>query len=128
MKKQQVSGSLWGALRAALKYWAEQAASRQAMGYIYERKWRGEELAGDFAIQILINPQGSIYKVTHRHFLNGRLLREESYLATYAWHSNGHLFALGSDRCLVFDPAQRQLYLEERPETGGCRLETFEQL
>ncbi|MBW4888957.1 hypothetical protein KXQ82_04495 [Mucilaginibacter sp. HMF5004] len=128
MKKQQVLDSLWSALRAALQYWNDQAASQQAMEHVYVRKWHEDEPVADYAVQILINPHGSIFKVTHRHFVNGNLLREESYLATYGWHSNGHLIALGRERYLVFDPAQRQLYLEDWPESGERSLEIFEKL
>lgn len=127
MKKQQVLDSLWGAFRAALQYWSDQAASQQAMEHVYVKKWHEDEPVADYAVQILINPHGSIFKVTHRHFVNGDLIREESYMATYGWHSNGHLIALGRERYLVFDPAQKQLYLEDWPEAGGRMLEIFEQ-
>jgi hypothetical protein len=128
MKKQNLLDCLLAGLRTAIQYWCEQSASWQAMEHVYVRKWREEEPAADYAVQILINPQGSLFKVTHRHFVNGDLLREESYPATYGWHSNGHLIALGITRYLVFDPANKLLYIEDWPETGDPTLETYEQI
>ncbi len=128
MKKQNLLDNLLSGLKAAVQYWSDHAACHQAMDQVYVRKWREEEPAADYAVQILINPHGSIYKVTTRHFVNADLLREESYLATYGWHSNGHLIGLGMERFLVFDPAQKQLYLEEWTKGVGPILETYEQL
>jgi hypothetical protein len=128
MKKQSLLDSLLSGLRVAIQYWSDQAATQQAMEQVYVRKWHGEEFQADYAVQILINPNGSIFKITHRHFVNGDLIREESYPATYGWHSNGHLIALGIVRFLVFDPAQKLLYIEDCPERGNPTLETYEQL
>lgn len=128
MKKQNLLDSLVSGLRIALQYWCDQAASQQAMEHVYVRKWREEQVAADYAVQILINPHGSIFKVTHRHFVNGDLIREESYPATYGWHSNGHLIALGITRYLVFDPDQKLLYVEDWPENGDLSLEIYEQI
>ena len=128
MKKQSLLDSLFSALRAGIQYWSDQAASQHAMEQVYVKKWREEDPAADYAVQILINPHGSIFKVTHRHFVNGDFLREESYLATYGWHSNGHLMAIGAIRFLVLDPLQKQLYIEDTNHLGETTLETYQQL
>jgi hypothetical protein len=128
MKKQNLLDNLLSGLRTAVQYWSDHAASHQAMEQVYIRKWREEEPIADYATQILINPYGSIYKVTHRYFANGDLIREETYLATYGWQCNGHLIALGSHRWLVFNPEQRQLILEDWPDPGDLTTEIFEQL
>jgi hypothetical protein len=128
MKKQNLLDNLLSGLKAAVQYWSDQATCQQALDQVYVRKWHEDDPAADYTVQILINPHGNIFKVTHRHFANGDLIREESYIATYGWHSNGHLIALGITRFLVFDPANKQLYLEDWPNGSEPVLEIFEQL
>lgn len=127
MKKQHLFDSFLSGIRTAIRYWCGQAASQQAMEQVYVRRWREEDPEAEYAVQILINPHGSIYQVTQRHFVNGDLIREETYPATYGWHSGGHLIALGMERFLVFDPAQRLLYVENWLAGEEPSLEIYEQ-
>lgn len=128
MKKQNLLDGLIASLRIAVQFCSDHAASHRAMEQVYVRKWLGEGPEADFSIQILINPHGDLYKITHRHFNGINLLREETYFATYGWQCNGHLIALGSYRMLVFNPEMRQLILEDWPDHGDLTTEIFEQL
>jgi hypothetical protein len=72
-----------------------------------------------------INACGSFYQVTRTDYISNIAENEETWLATYSWHSNGHLIEIGGDRYCIFDTVAKSLYLEELTETGKTTIELF---
>lgn len=100
-------------LSIALKYCRQHIASMDAMGMLYRKQWPGDTIAGGYtSIIIRITPYGSLYRVSQQYYLWNELQREHSWVASYGWHSNGHLMEIGGSRYCIFDPEQRQLLLE----------------
>jgi hypothetical protein len=113
MKITYIISKLRPALSAVLQYWIAHSASRAAMKKTYRREWQEKGSASTSLAEISIFHHGALYEVNRAFYLDGRLQREESWLATYGWHSNGHLIALGRSGYLIFDPFSKLLYLEE---------------
>jgi len=102
-----------GLLSIAYRYCKQHEESIAAMGLLYRRPWPGDTVAnGHTSIVIQITPYGSLYKVSQKYYLFNELQRENTWVATYGWHSNGHLMEIGGYRYCIFDPKQRLLYLE----------------
>lgn len=99
-----------------LKYFNQHGVTLQAMEWTYELH-NPQIYDGDVAVKSLlsINPQGNIYKVIQSYHVNGETHVDVS-LATYGWHSNGHLMEIGGYRVWIFDPQNRTLYLENYDE------------
>ena len=128
MKKENLIRSICSALRAALRYWCSHADSLQAMKKLYARHYRDEK--GENCMVLLgINPYGSIYRVSQLFYRGGVYSHEESWLATYGWHFNGHLTALGRSTCyVVFDPQQKTVCLETNDASDKGITELYTQV
>lgn len=68
---------------------------------------------------------GSFYKITRTDYISNTPENEETWLATYGWHSNGHLIEIGGDRYCIFDTVSKSLYLEKLTEQGKTTIELF---
>jgi hypothetical protein len=113
VKRNSLLNQLKMVLSIALHYCRQHLASKDAMGRLYRRQWPGDTIAGGYtSIIISIAPYGSLYKVSQQYYLWNELQREFNWIASYGWHSNGHLMEIGGYRYCIFDPEQRQLYLE----------------
>jgi hypothetical protein len=97
----------------ALRYGCRHAACRKAMKKVYTKTWEDERTGKHFSAKITITRQGTMYRVVQTFYAGDTCPHENSWVASYGWHSNGHLIAIGSTRYLIFDPLQRLLYLEE---------------
>ncbi|MCX2429917.1 hypothetical protein [Pedobacter sp. GR22-10] len=73
-----------------------------------------------------ITMEGSLYRVTETSYLNEKPFGEKSWLATYGWHSNGHLIEIGGNRYCIFDSINRRILIEEEVEYG-YQVEEFVQ-
>jgi len=113
MKKESLWHRLRMMLRVALHYTRQHAQSLDAIKGIYTKQCLPLEIDFSYSIVLKIRPQGSLYQVTRSRFLDDDLVREEIWLATYGWHSNGHLIEIGGHRYCIFDPLQKTLYLED---------------
>jgi len=100
-------------LLVAAKYLMQHAASMAAMQLLYRKPWPGDTVAGGHTSIVLeITPQGRLYKVQLKYYLWNEVQKEESWMASYGWHSNGHLMEIGGSRYCIFNSSERMLYLE----------------
>ena len=127
MEKQSLISRLRAALNVGLTYWGHHAASREAMEATYTREWREAETGDEQMIRLTICPFGSIYQVTMAHYTNGLFKQQESWLASYGWNHNGYLMTIGRECYLMFNPAQRQLYLLEYKFNGEITVDHYQQ-
>jgi len=128
MKKKNLLSCIRLSLSTALRYWYAHSASLKAIKKDYGIAWQDELTRDKNSIKLKICPYGSIYRVTRLYYINDVFTREESWLATYGWHSNGHLIAIGCTRYLIFDPLQKSLYLEDWPDSGERTVEIYHQI
>jgi hypothetical protein len=124
MKKQNLLDKLSAILGGSSRFYYDHLDYMEAMKKVYVRKSNPEYPDVEFKYQIIINPHGSIYKVTTRYFMDGDLSREDIYLATY---NNGQLSALGKSRYLILDPILRLLYVEDWDTGADNKIEIYEQ-
>lgn len=95
MKKESLWCRLQMMLRIALHYTRQHAQSKEAMKGVYTKQCLPLEMDFNYSIILKIRPLGSLYQVTLSRFLDHELVREETWPATYGWHSNGHLIEIG---------------------------------
>jgi len=128
MKRKSLCSRLRTALGAALQYWGEHADSRVAMKKLYVRDYT-DETAGHCKVLLGVSPFGSMYRVTQVFYKGGVYSHEESWLASYGWHFNGHLTALGRGTCyLMFNPLQRSVCLEMYNDADERIMEHYTQI
>lgn len=113
MSKKNLICRFGQALKMALAYGDAHASSQKAMKKEYANERHDEKLGDHFLTKITIKKQGNMYQVTQLFYVNGWFKDQNDWIATYGWHSNGHLMAIGSSRYLIFDPTEKLLYLEE---------------
>lgn len=80
------------------------------MDAIYTRQWLDEHENKEYTKILKILPEGSIYRIVEKLCLDKLVIKEETWIATYGWHSNGHLIEIE-----VFATAFLMLY--DRPYT-----------
>ncbi|WP_316834983.1 hypothetical protein [Pedobacter nutrimenti] len=129
MKKQGLWSRIKMILRMASRFADQHTSSLEAMEATYIRRLFDEKKPeqGHY-ITLKISPYGSIYKVTQVVCLRNTLQEEHCWLATYGWHSNGHLIEIGGYRYCIFDPLQKTLYLEDYNHADIKTLETYTQI
>ena len=91
----------------------------------YERQPLANERTAGIDTILAIKASGSFYTVTRTDYVNNISIYEQAWLATYGWHSNGHLIEIGGDRLCIFDTISKSLYLETLTEQGKITLELF---
>ncbi|HAL81264.1 MAG TPA: hypothetical protein DCO83_02705 [Mucilaginibacter sp.] len=128
MKKKSLISRCRLGLGVALRYWWGHAASLKATKRIYSKAWPGEKTGDQYSVTIKISPNGSLYRVTQSYYVNGTYRNENTWLASYGWHSNGHLISLGRTCYLIFDPLQKLLYLEDFPDEGERTVDIYKQV
>lgn len=76
---------------------------------------------------LTIAPYGSLFKVTEVLESNGTV-SIKTHLASYGWHSNGHLIEIGEARYWIFDPLHQQLYVEDYDEELNRRAQCYHKI
>lgn len=99
-------------LAVAFRYAQQHSASLVAMKARYARQWIDENDHKEYTKTLAIIPRGSIYSIVEQLCLENKVIKEESWTATYGWHSNGHMIEIGGFRYCIFDPLHQCLYLE----------------
>lgn len=92
---------------------------------MYVRQLLHNELITGVDTALIIKPFGSLYQITRTDYITNTPEYEETWLATYGWHSNGHLIEIGGNRYCIFDPISKSLYLESLTEQGETTVELF---
>jgi hypothetical protein len=128
MKKESLFSRARLALGAALQYWYSHAESLQAINKLYTGNFRDEK-GETYKVLLGVNPHGSIYRVTQLYYRDGVYSHEKTWLATYGWHCNGHLIAIGqSGQYLILNPAQKSVYLERYDDADEKIVELYQQI
>lgn len=108
------------------RYGRQHHATLAMVNGIYIRQPGRNDLVVTGTESILsIKPVGNFYQVTRTDYVSNTPEHEETWLATYGWHSNGHLIEIGSDRYCIFDAGSKTMYLETLTEQGKTTIEVF---
>lgn len=127
MKKQNLFSRVSLALGAALRYWYSHAESLQAINKLYTGNFIDEKSGEIYKVLLGVNPHGSIYRVTQVYYRGGVYSHENSWLATYGWHCNGHLIGIGqSGQYLILNPAQKLVCLERYDDADKKIVELYQ--
>lgn len=127
MEQHTFFNRLIAALRALLAFGRHHYASRKAVHFAYTRTWREATANQRCAIKLRIRTCGSLYEVSQECFVNDQFKVRETWMASYGWHSNGHLMAIGKTRYIIFDPVRKLVVLEDYPDTGAGTVEIYHQ-
>ncbi|SDF45008.1 hypothetical protein SAMN05216464_11854 [Mucilaginibacter pineti] len=128
MKRKSLYSRLRAALGAVLQYWGDHADSLAAMKKLYVREY-ADEKGGPCKVILGISSYGSLFRITQVFYNGGVYSREENWLASYGWHFNGHLTALGRGTCyLMFNPLHRSVCLEIYNDADERILEHYTQI
>lgn len=125
MKLNKLIHDLRLAVKVLLNFGRQHHATLSMMQGMYVRQALHNELITGVDTMLTIKPYGSVYQVTRTDYITNIPECEETWLATYGWHSNGHLIEIGGDRFCIFDAATKSMYLETLTEQGQTTIELF---
>ncbi|SDW50751.1 hypothetical protein SAMN05444410_103150 [Hydrobacter penzbergensis] len=113
------------AIKILLHFGKQHHATLSMMQGMYVRQPLHNEMIAGIDTTLTIKPDGCLYQVTRTVYISNIPECEETWLATYGWHSNGHLIEIGGDRYCIFDAASKSMYLEILTEQGKTMIELF---
>jgi malonyl CoA-acyl carrier protein transacylase len=125
MKSKNLIQKLLASVKIALRFGGQHYAALSMLEGVYVRQPLHEKLFAGLDTTLTITLNGSLYHVTRTDYVNDEPALEQRWLATYGWHSTGHLIEIGGDRYCILDTATKSLYLEELTESGKTILELF---
>src|SRR5258708_4489735 len=126
MKKlKHLISRLGAAISISLRFGEQHQASLSALEKRYSREWKDPQSGTRCSVRLDIQHQGCLYLVTQQCYTNDQYKVTQSWLATYGWHSNGHLIGIGCHRYLICDPVRKLLYLESWPDDGDRTVEIY---
>lgn len=125
MEKQSLFSRLRAAFKTLIAYGCQHAASLKAMEKTYTRCLSDGGSSDPCKVLLRIRACGQLYEVTRGYFVNDEFRVSEKWLATYGWHSNGHLIAIGRCTYVIFDPVRHLVVVEHIPETGPDTVEIY---
>ncbi|OJW80289.1 MAG: hypothetical protein BGO69_05525 [Bacteroidetes bacterium 46-16] len=113
-------------MRVLLCFGRQHAAALAMVNGTYMRQPARDELviAGSETL-LSIKPCGNLYEVLITNYVANQVADEQKWLATYGWHSNGHLIEIGGDRYCILDTASQSLYLETFTKEGATTVDLF---
>lgn len=125
MKLNTIIHDLRLAVKTLLVFGRQHHATLSMLEGVYARRPLHDELIAGVETMLAIKPHGSLYQVTRTDYISNIPENEETWLATYGWHSNGHLIEIGGDRYCIFDTVSNSLYLETLTDQGKTTIELF---
>lgn len=125
MKLNKLIHDLRLAMKTLLVFGMQHHATLSMLEGVYARRPLNNELIAGVETMLTIKSCGSFYQVTRTDYISNIPENEETWLATYGWHSNGHLIEIGGDRYCIFDAVSNSLYLETLTEYGKTTIELF---
>lgn len=125
MKLKELIRDLCCAIKVIVHFGREHHATICMMQGIYGRQPLHNDMIAGVDTMLRITRFGSFYQVTRIDYISNIADSEETWLATYGWHSNGHLIEIGGDRYCIFDTVSKSLYLEKLTEQGKTIIELF---
>lgn len=113
-------------MRVLLCFGRQHAAALAMVNGMYMRQPARDELviAGS-ETSLSVKRYGNLYEVVLTNYVANQVADEQKWLATYGWHSNGHLIEIGGDRYCILDPATQSLYLETFINEGATTVDLF---
>lgn len=124
MKKRSLWRKLITLLQVALRFAQQHSSSMDAMKFTYTTR-HDESFGGETILQII--PVGSLYQVTLTSCVGDLVLERHTWLASYGWHSNGHLIEIGGNRYCIFNPLQKTVLIEEHKSSGMAAISLYTQ-
>lgn len=113
-------------MRVASHYCGQHAISLSAIHGNYTKRWIDPTYPDKKMRSTLkIVPYGSWYQISHILYKNDEIQKEETCLASYGWHSNGHLIEIGGYRYWIFNPLQQVLYVEDSADDGTKTIDIY---
>jgi hypothetical protein len=125
MKLKKLIRDLCYAIKVIVHFGKEHHATISMIPGIYGKQPVLNDRTAGVDTMLRITPSGSFYKVTRTDYISNIPDNEETWLATYGWHSNGHLIEIGGDRYCIFDTVSKSMYLENLTEQGKTTIELF---
>ncbi|MFB9843964.1 hypothetical protein [Mucilaginibacter ginsenosidivorans] len=125
MKKQNHMSRVIAALKVLLTFGAQHAASLEASKKPYTRSWLDQPSGDRCSVKLAIHPMGHLFEVILTYFVNDQYKVTEKWPATYGWHSNGHLIAIGRTAHIIFDPARKLVLVENIPGNGPVTIDIY---
>ena len=125
MKLNELIHDLRLAVKTLLFVGRQHQATLSMLEGVYARRPFKNELIAGVETMLTIKPYGSFYQISRTEYISKMPENEETWLATYGWHSNGHLIEIGGDRYCIFDAVSNSLYLETLTEEGKTTIELF---
>lgn len=113
------------AIKVIVHFGREHYATISMIQGIYGKQPLHNDIVAGVDTILSITSCGSFYKITRTEYISNTPENEETWLATYGWHSNGHLIEIGGDRYCIFDTVSKSLYLEKLTEQGKTTIELF---
>lgn len=125
MKQKKITRDLKATIKIALRFGRQHLATLNMIEGTYVKQPLHQELGVGLDVTLTIKPYGSLYQVTRIDYVGDVPACENTWLATYGWHSSGHLMEIGGDRYCIFDAASGSMYLEFFTERAETRFEFF---
>jgi hypothetical protein len=129
MKKQSLFSRVRHALSVALRYWHSHAEGLHAIKKLYAGNFIDEKSGEIYKVLLGVNPHGRIFRISQVYYRGGVYSHETSWLATYRWHCNGHLIAVGENgKYLILNPAHQSVSLERYNDADEKKTELYQQI
>ena len=125
MKLNKLIHDLRLAVKVILHFGRQHHATLSMMQGMYVRQALHNDMIAGVDTMLTIKPYGSLYQITRTDYITNTPECEETWLATYGWHSNGHLIEIGGDRFCIFDAVSKSMYLGTLTEQGQTTIELF---
>lgn len=125
MKKPSKFCRLRAAIRTLITYGCQHAASLKAIEKTYTRCLSDGGTGDPCKVILSIRKCGQLYEVTRGYFVHNEFKADEKWLATYGWHSNGHLIAIGRCTYVIFDAQRKLVVVENIPDKGPDTVEIY---
>lgn len=125
MKQKTLMHDLHATLKIALRFGRQHLATLNMIEGTYVKQPSLHELGVGLDTTLTIKSYSSLYQVTRIDYVGDVPACENTWLATYGWHSSGHLIEIGGDRYCIFDAASGSMYLEFLTERAETKLEFF---
>lgn len=125
MKQKHLIRDLYATLKIALRFGRQHLATLNMIEGTYIRQPLKDERALGLETVLSIKSYKSLYQVTRTDYAGDIPASEDTWLATYGWHSSGHLMEIGGDRYCIFDAVSEAMYLEILTDQAERKLEFF---
>lgn len=125
MKLHKLIYDLRSVVKIVLLFCRRHYATLSMIQGLYTKQPLNNDVETGIDTMLSIKAYSNFYQVTRIDYISNLPANEETWLAAYGWHSNGHFFEVGGSRYCIFDTASKSLYLETITEEGKIRLELF---